>query len=389
MKNIPLSPIDHVFTGAGSYPIEFVFSYQDTIDAKKLLNSFKETINYFSPMKSRLTVNASKYWFQPDEKGFHFEVVDQNINFDQTEKREIFIDPVFTIEGQPLTRIRLTQTPKGSVLGVSISHCIADGFSYFFFLANWVRIFHGKSILPPSHHRELLIVEPDKRKAISSDDLLANTGLFLGEKRADIERDNLIWETIHYTKEELKSILDSAQKSCEVRLSYNDVIVASLWKKYMKQWNTQTNDHLTYISCPFDFRRLLPDFPKTYFGNAVIMASTPLSYDKLIDGNLAELAILVRNGIGSIKEEYINAGLKTLNRFTKEEGVSINEKIHVCHPKNGLLVTNLSKLPVRDIEFNAGPPVKYEILTPANRGAVILPGRNGDGVEVRVCCPVV
>jgi len=388
MQIIPLSPIDHVFTGAGSYPIEFVFAYNKTINEQKLLSSFKETIAFFPPMQSMLVKQEGRYWFHQDEKGFHFEVVEQNISFEETGKREIFIDPVSTEEGQPLVRIRLTQTPKGSVLGVSISHCIADGYSYFFFLARWARIYHRKTIIPPSHQRELLIMQSDEEEAISSDELLANTGLFLGEKRTDIRRDNLVWETIKYNKETLKSLLDSAQKLCDVRLSHNDVIVASLWKKYMKQWNTQSDDHLTYISCPFDFRRLLPDFPKTYFGNAVTMASTPLPYDKLLDANLAELAILVRNRIGSIKEEYIREGLKTLYNLTQKEGFSINERIHVCDPKNGLLVTNLSRLPVKDIEFNAGPPVKYEILTPANRGAVILPGRDGDGVEVRVCCPI-
>ena len=58
----------------------------------------------------------------------------------------------------------------------------------------------------------------------------------------------------------------------------------------------------------------------------------------------------------------------------------------MCDPESGLLVTNLSRLPVKDINFNAGPPVKYEILTPANRGAVVLPAH--DAVEVRVCCPL-
>lgn len=384
-KTIPLTPIDHVFTGTGSYPIEFVFSYAEHIDAKKLLSSFKETLDFFPPLQSKLQKKEDAFWLQEDAHGYHFEVINSNVNFDETEKREIFIDPVATIEGEVLTRIRLTQTPKGSVLGVSISHCIADGFSYFFFLTNWARIFHGKTILPPSHQRELLIQDYFGDETISSQDVLEKTGLFLGEKRTDIQRDNLIWETIKYSNEELKKVHENAQKECDVRLSFNDVIVASLWKKYVKQWRKNPNDHLTYINCPFDYRRLIKDFPKTYFGNAVTLATTPLSYEKLMEAKLSELAILIRNSIASIDKEYINNGLKILGNLTKNEGVSVNEKIHVCPPKSGLLVTNLSRLPVKDIEFNAGPPVKYEILTPTTRGAVILPSL--DGIEVRVCCP--
>lgn len=391
-NNIPLTPIDHVFTGTGSYPIEFVFSYNAQIDAKKLLSSFKETLKFFPPMQSKLQKKEDTYWFQEDPNGYHFEVVNSEVNFDETEKREIFIDPVATIEGEALTRIRLTQTPKGSVLGVSISHCIGDGFSYFFFLTSWARTFHAvqqamqvKSIPPPSHQRELLIPDSNYNKNISSQDILEKTGLFLGERRTDILRDNLIWETIKYSNDELKILHENAQKECEVRLSFNDVIVASLWKKYVKKWRKNPNDHLTYINCPFDYRRLIQDFPKTYFGNAVTLATTPLSYEKLMEAKLSELAILIRNSIASIDEEYINNGLKVLGSLTKSEGVSVNEKIHVCPPESGLLVTNLSRLPVKDIEFNAGPPVKYEILTPTTRGAVILPSL--DGIEVRVCCP--
>ena len=49
--------------------------------------------------------------------------------------------------------------------------------------------------------------------------------------------------TIKYSNEELKILHETAQKECEVRLSFNDVIVASLWKKYVKKWrkNPLTN----------------------------------------------------------------------------------------------------------------------------------------------------
>ena len=50
-------------------------------------------------------------------------------------------------------------------------------------------------------------------------------------------------------------------------------------------------------------------------------------------------------------------------------------------------MTNLSRLPVPEIEFNAGPPTDYSILTQTVRGAVILP--HPDGFEARVCCPII
>jgi hypothetical protein len=78
--------------------------------------------------------------------------------------------------------------------------------------------------------------------------------------------------------------------------------------------------------------------------------------------------------------------MEVLDQLQKQSGPGINEYIHVTHPGSGMLVTNLSRLPVPEVEFGAGPPVSYEILTPAQRGAVILP--SSDGIEIRVCCPV-
>ena len=42
--------------------------------------------------------------------------------------------------------------------------------------------------------------------------------------------------------------------------------------------------------------------------------------------------------------------------------------------------------PVREIVFDAGPPVAFDILAPAERCAVVLPAE--DGLDVRICLPV-
>jgi len=388
MNNIiPLTPIDHIFTGVGSYPIEFVFVYNDKIDEKKLRSSLEETLTYFPPAASTNRKETDvQYVFVPVENGYSLEVIESSVNFDETEKRDIFIDPVKTQEGEILTKIRLTHTPSGSVLGVSISHAVADGFSYFHFLSSWARIFHDLEVFPPSHDRDLLIKPIESKEKIDSEKILLDAGLFYDQKRKEIDRDKLIWETLHISNKELKSLLAEAQKDTRVRLSFNDIIVGTLWQRYIEQWNMDSEDHFTYISCPYDYRRLLFELSNTYFGNAVALATTRLSYTKLMHSKLSDLALLVRKNIASVNKDYIYKGLNTLSAIRNEKGVEVNERIHVASPKDGLLVTNLSRLPVNQIEFGVGPPVIYEILTPANRGAVILPDDNG--IQVRVCCPL-
>ncbi len=162
-------------------------------------------------------------------------------------------------------------------------------------------------------------------------------------------------------------------------------ITASLWKEYIGKWNSPGGDDTTYVSCPVDFRRVLKPFAPNYFGCAVSLATTTLEYDRLMSSPLVELALAVRANVAGANQEYVWRSLETLDAQRRQEGLSVVEEMHVIHPHGGLLVTNLSRLPVKEVEFDAGPPIAYEILTPAPRGAVVLPGH--DGVEIRICCP--
>ena len=55
-QNIPLSPIDYIFTGEGSQPITFAFYYPEKQDEEKLKNSLEESLKYFTVLKSRLKI---------------------------------------------------------------------------------------------------------------------------------------------------------------------------------------------------------------------------------------------------------------------------------------------------------------------------------------------
>ena len=77
MKTIPLTPIDHIFTGVGSYPIEFVFAYGDTIDPDRLLASLNEAVRHFVAIGSTLAeVSENTYSLHRVEDGVHFQVTE-------------------------------------------------------------------------------------------------------------------------------------------------------------------------------------------------------------------------------------------------------------------------------------------------------------------------
>ena len=384
-----LSSIDHIFTGIGSYPIEFIFSYKVKLNEKTLRSSLKETIKHFPPISSMLVkLSENEYGFKLSSKGIVFDVRNSDLGFEENDNKYEYINPVNTIEGNPLTKIRITHTPGGSVLGVSISHAIADGFSYFHFLSSWAKLFHGKPFYPPVHQRSLLVSKgyDGHKDPISSKEIFNEAGLFLESKRDVIKKEDLKWESRLFKNEELKQLLSESQKTMDIRLSYNDIVTAQLSKEYLIKWQKPDQNDLCFISCPVDFRRILDGFPKTYFGNAVSLASTSLKYSNLETLSISELALRIRTKVKSVDKEYINGSLSALTALRVQKNVNIFENVHVMHPNAGLLVTNLSRLPVHEIEFNAGKPVDFSILTQTVRGAVVLP--HPAGIEVRICCPI-
>ena len=213
---------------------------------------------------------------------------------------------------------------------------------------------------------------------------LGTTGLFLGSRRPAVPRDRLRWTRRLFPRGELSALLSEAQAGCPARLSYNDVVAAWLWRTHVPKWAAEDED-TAYLTCPVDLRRVLPGLAPTYFGCAVAMASASIERDRLATASPSELARRVRDAVAGVDEARAGESLRVLDRLRRQEGRAVLERIHVVHPRAGLLVTNLSRLPVREIVFDAGPPVAFDIPAPVERCAVVLPAE--DGLDVRICLP--
>jgi hypothetical protein len=384
---VPLSPVDHVFTGRGAYPLEFVFAYAGRIDAGRLEEALRRTLALFPGASSRLVPLGDGWGLEPSADGCTFAVATSTSTFAGAADRQAFVDPVETVPDRPLARVRLTHTPDGSVLGVGLSHAIVDGFSYFYLLSAWSRVFGGQEVPPPVLDRTLL--RPRERSGATDilgfREVLEGCGLFLDERRPALPRDRLRWTRRQFPRAELRELLGPAQAGCPVRLSHNDVVAAWLWRTHVPGW-ADPGEPTAFLSCPVDLRRVLPGVPPTYFGCAVALASARVERERLAGASLGELARRVRDAVAGIDQARAARSLLVVDRLRRQEAPGGLERLHVVHPRAGLLVTNLSRLPVREIVFDAGPPVAFDILAPAERCAVVLPAE--DGLDVRVCLPV-
>jgi len=386
---LPLSPTDHIFTGVGSYAVEFAFAYQDKIDPAHLRKSLDRTLEHFWPLRSKLTrIAEHSYGFQPADDGLVFQTSRSPEILKDTDDVSHFVDPVHSVEGEPLARIKLTQTPHGSVLGLSISHALVDGFSLFHFLTSWSRVFQGQRILNPSCERELLTTETSEPQGlVTPDEVLARCGLFWAGKRHPVSMEQLREERLFVSKEAINELLAEAEEDCEVALFHNDVLTAYLWRQCLPRWEKGHGNPITYVSCPVDFRRILRAVPRTYFGNALCLAVASIDYEGLVGASLGKLALLIHQAVSQVRQDYVSSALQTLERLRQQRGLAVMEEIHVVPPQHGMLVTNISRLPMQSLDFGGGIPTAFRALSSTQRAAAILPAE--DGVEIRVFHPLV
>ena len=389
MIALPLSPVDYIFTGTGSQPITFAFSYLKKIDPEILRNSLYETLQYFPVLRSRLhKVSENEYEFLVAEDGLTFDTTESDADFEQSGRIEQYITPVTSSEGNPLTKIAVTQTPKGSVLGVSISHALVDGFSYFHFLSSWARICRGDRIMQPSFDRDLILSRTSQSpKPVTVESIYDDCGLFYGAARSIVESGHINTERIVIPDETIRSCLEDAKQQHNISLTENDVITALIWRRYIPLWHKGSNNPLTYVTCPFDFRRVMPGFPKTYFGCALCFATASIDSEALVESSTVTLAMLIKSAVSRVKNDYILNSLFSLESFRRQYGLAAMEKVQLRHPQHGMIVTNLSRLPVRDIDFGYGSPAHFLTYAEVPGSAAILPAATG--AEVLVIPPLI
>ncbi|MGA7839032.1 MAG: acyltransferase [Ignavibacteriaceae bacterium] len=383
-QNIPLSPIDYIFTGEGSQPITFAFYYPEKQDEKKLRNSLEESLKYFTVLKSRLKIiSVTDSVFDITDDGLIFKVQHIDSAFDRKDNITKYISPVKTSERNPLTKVTLTHTQNGSVLAISISHALVDGFSYFHFLSSWARISKGERFIPPHIDRDLFSgIIHKSEKEITKENLLLNCGLFYGHRRDDTK--TAANERLFIPADKIKEISERARNK-NILLTENDVITGILWKKYLADWTKNDSSPETYLSFPFDFRRVLNGFPKNYFGCAVCFGTAKLSLKELLEKPEEDIAFHVKNSVSKIKNDYITNSINTLENFRNQKGRNEFEKLHLRYPENGIIITNISRLPVRELNFGNGAPTDVLTYAEVLRSAAILPAEGG--VEILAASP--
>lgn len=79
---------------------------------------------------------------------------------------------------------------------------------------------------------------------------------------------------------------------------------------------------MTYSSRPFDFRRVITDFPKNYVGYALCFVTTAIDFNDLLKAWLGDLALQIRNSVSKMKNDFIRNAFATLENFRRQNDLA-------------------------------------------------------------------
>lgn len=399
---IPLSNIDMAFVGENAYYIQLALFFDSLIPYEDLSNSLAEMARVFWPLNGKLAENNYIIKTPVDENSpLQIKYIKMKETFKELlpHLRTILLDPVSNSYHQPLVSIKLLHLADGSILSVSMAHCIADGYSFFMFLHIWAyynaQLKEGnKAInlpLMPNFDRTPLYdfcnnvdVHP-----INDQGLCQNTGFVELEIKREVSHEKVIWKKLEFSKKSILLELNCQKSILEKGISYHDYISAKIWKYLVTNVNNYATEELLTLTSALDMRKITRHTFKNYFGNlSKGNVAGPLASSKILKMTDCELAYIIRDSNANIKPETLADCINSLGFYFSEKGAFNADNLYISHPLTGLLVTNLSALRMETLNFGYGPVKDFCFVATAPKTAIILNSpTDRDILYADICLP--
>ncbi|MDD2708609.1 MAG: SDR family NAD(P)-dependent oxidoreductase [Verrucomicrobiae bacterium] len=394
-RSMALAPMDYLFVGRQRLAIQVLYYFEEALDYEHLRKGLQKAGELFYPVNSELTPSGEREYLISecrDEPDFQEIICEPEVKLPQPDHPEttapfhVDFDP--TLPGEKLARFRLFQLARGSVLSVNMSHAIADGYSFYYFMSAWAAICRGAAFLPPEHARRVLgeLVRDYRAKRERRD---AGLG---GEVEWTIP---LLAPDTDPTTDQIETlILDAAALMAEARagaqgheaakLTENSVVTAKLWKLYAQTLPADAGE-LT-LACPVNFRRNSGKLTHAYFGNAATPAIVRRERERVLNDSLASLAAQITDAVRACDESTLLSFNAAIDDLRRGKGLDAMNRAALVDPQRGLIVTNVARFPLPPIDFGSGP-FRQEFSAENYAGTAVMISAEGSMFKVRLGYP--
>lgn len=380
MTLLELSPIDLFFSGPESRPSTVGFWFEGRLDVVPLRHSLARLAELYFPIRGRLVEASSSVLglghFDRWPELEHAEVDDSDLAIDD----ELLLLGRFEAasnspEGR-LTTFKLFTSERCSALVVSFSHVLGDAAAFFDLLMSWVQLAEGRRVVPPSFDRDVFRRLADSttssphQPSLHGPELARNNHGFIGvgPRRLVPPQDFIGVHRTLYRRAEVELMRAAASRQRERPATLFSTLAGEAWRLKAVE-----NDgaHETVLVCPVDLRRVLPEVPARYFGNAVKGVSVIKRTAEVLSASEAERAEWVRDAVQSVATEQLVVDFHVLDLIRTAHGYERVQSLRASGA-NSLLVSDMSFAPVRLIRFQGKTSFKISLLSLYSNSAALV-----------------
>ncbi|EPS68189.1 hypothetical protein M569_06582, partial [Genlisea aurea] len=218
------------------------------------------------------------------------------------------------IDDIPLLLVQLTAFRRGGVsVGLSFSHAVVDGKSVGHFLSEWSRIARGEPIGElPFLGREITIA--GDAKPLSS---FPPAPLIIGETDGRKEREKETTLTqLKITKSQIEALKKEANRTAgDKPCGRYKAIAAHVWRSACRARSHEDNQP-TWMCIYVDVRkRVSPNLPDNYFGNAVVPAIAESFSGELVKKPLGFTVDKIREAIDGVTSEFVHSAVRFIRNL--------------------------------------------------------------------------
>ena len=301
LRMLALAPLDYLFVGPRRFAIQVLYYFEPHLDFAQLQSGLRSVAEAFYPINSHLIRQHEEYFICEcsDEPDFAEILCDAHAMLPEQDRPETFtpfqvpFDPLLPEE--KLAKFRLFQLSTGSLLSVNVSHAIADGYSFYYFLSSWAAACRGESFPPPNHSRKLLnrLAQHSRaERAKDNSDGLGELDFSFPFLEAGIDPTTSRVETLRFDGASLLAeAREAADEISRNKITENSLLTALVWQAYARTLAAEAGELV--LACPIDFRRISSEISPSFFGNASAPALLRLEREQVLTESVPRLAALI------------------------------------------------------------------------------------------------
>ncbi|KAI3686807.1 hypothetical protein L1987_80496 [Smallanthus sonchifolius] len=282
----------------------------------------------------------------------------------------------------PLLSIQVTELTDGIFIGGSVNHLLADGTSFWHFMAAWSEIFTSKD-----HKNGYLISRPPifKRWVLEGSDPITSLPFTHQDQFiARSEKPQLIKERFfHFSTAAVSKLKAKANNECNTqKISSLQAVSALLWRCVTRVRHQAPNSETVCKLVVSNRRRLKPPLFDDYFGSPIDTVGGTTTVEDLMAHGLGWAALRIHEAVANHNDEAVK---KWVESWYKNPVVY---KINGLFHPNTTHIGSSPRFDMYGCEFGLGKAVaaRSGFVNKADGKMTMYPGREGGGsMDVEVC----